>query len=73
MNRTELLNAINEALDPVETLTEETVVADCDDLDSLGLFNVVMVLKAQGVTMKLEELAMCDNVGELLDLVLTKK
>jgi len=67
MNRQEILKGINLALDPEEEITESTVIADCDDLDSLGLFNVVIFLKAKGILVKLEELAMCETVGELLD------
>ena len=48
MNRQEILKGINSALEPEEEITESTVIADCDDLDSLGLFNVVIFLKAKG-------------------------
>lgn len=66
MDRTEILKGINEILEPDVEITEDTVIADCDDLDSLGLFNVVIYLKAKGIFVKIEELAMCENVESFL-------
>lgn len=34
MNRSEILKGINEALEPLDEITEETVISECDDLDS---------------------------------------
>lgn len=56
MDRTEILKGINEILEPDVEITEDTVIADCDDLDSLGLFNVVIYLKAKGSSLKLKNL-----------------
>lgn len=54
----------------MDEITLDTEIAECDDLDSLGLFNIVMYLKSKGISVKLEHLAACTTVDELLDMVL---
>ena len=68
MQREEILNKIVENIDPVDEISEDTVIADSMDFDSLGLFNIVMFLKASGAELTLAQLAKCRTVGDLLDL-----
>ena len=70
MNRQEILKGINSALEPEEEITESTVIADCDDLDSLALFNIVIYLKSNGMSASLNDLAKCKTISDLLDLAL---
>ena len=70
MTKDELLKGIIETIDPMDEITLDTEIAECDDLDSLGLFNIVMYLKSRGISVKLEHLAACTTVDELLDMVL---
>lgn len=72
MTREEALQAIIDAVDPLDEFSEDTVIADCDDLDSLGLFNVVLYLNSIGLSPSLTDLAAMKTVGDIVDLVLTK-
>ena len=45
MTKEELLKGIIDTIDPMDEITLDTEIAECDDLDSLGLFNIVMYLK----------------------------
>lgn len=70
MTREELLAGIIDAIDPIDEITENTVVADCDDLDSLALFNIVVYLKAKNLTVDFSRLSSCNTVADILDLAL---
>jgi|GEM_PF-2547828 len=68
MTREEVFKGIIEAADPLDPITEDTVIADCEDLDSLALFNIVMYLKGHGVQVKLEDLVHCVKVSDIVSL-----
>ena len=73
MERTALLEELIEVIDPIDEITEDTVISECDDLDSLALFNIVIYLKSNGMSASLNDLAKCKTISDLLDLALSKK
>lgn len=73
MERSSLLEELIEVIDPIDEITEDTVIADCDDIDSLALFNIVIYLKTRGISPSFSELSECKTVSDLLDLVLSAK
>lgn len=70
MTREEVLAKIIEVVDPLDEITEDTVIADSDDMDSLGLFSIVVYLKQLGKSYSLADLAKCRKVSDLIDLAL---
>jgi len=70
MNRQEMLQKFKEIIDPVDDVSEQTVISDCDDIDSLALFSIVVYLKNLGKNCSLKDLAKCRTVGDLIDLAL---
>ncbi|MGN0928884.1 MAG: phosphopantetheine-binding protein [Succinivibrio sp.] len=73
MERTALLEELIEVIDPIDEITEDTVISESDDLDSLALFNIVIYLKSNGMSASLNDLAKCKTISDLLDLALSKK
>ncbi|MDD6068687.1 MAG: hypothetical protein PUB79_07690 [Succinivibrio sp.] len=73
MERATLLEELIEVIDPIDEITEDTVISECDDLDSLALFNIVIYLKSNGMSASLNDLAKCKTISDLLDLALSKK
>ena len=73
MERTALLEELIEVIDPIDEITEDTVISECDDLDSLALFNIVIYLKSNGMSASLNDLAKCKTISDLLDLALSNK
>lgn len=69
MTRTEALQEIIAVVKPRNPIDEHTVIAECDDLDSLGLFNVMLFLNGLGLFPQLEELAQLHTVSDILDLI----
>lgn len=45
MTKDEILQNIIEAIEPLGEINADTVIADCDDIDSLALFSIVVFLK----------------------------
>ena len=41
MTEAEIFDKIVEIVDPLDPITQETVVRECADIDSLALFNIV--------------------------------
>ncbi|SKA61930.1 hypothetical protein SAMN02745213_01174 [Succinivibrio dextrinosolvens DSM 3072] len=70
MNKEEMLQKIIEVIDPIDEITSETVISECDDIDSLALFSLVVFLKNQGKNYSLADLGKCNTVGDLVDLAL---
>ncbi len=70
MTREEMLEKIIETIDPVDEIDENTVVADCEDIDSLALFSLVVYLKTLGKEVSLKELSKCEKVSDFVDLAL---
>lgn len=70
MTREEMLKKLIEIIDPVDEITEQTVIADCDDIDSLALFSIVVYLKKQGKNCSLKDLSKCRTVGDFIDIAL---
>ena len=68
-----LLEELIEVIDPIDEITEDTVISECDDLDSLALFNIVIYLKSNGMSASLNDLAKCKTISDLLDLALSNK
>lgn len=68
-SREEILNKIIEIIDPIDEVTEDTVIADSLDFDSLGLFNIMMFYKASGAKLTLETLVSCKKVADLITLL----
>lgn len=73
MERATLLEELIEVIDPIDEITEDTVISESDDLDSLALFNIVIYLKSNGMSASLNDLAKCKTISDLLDLALSKK
>ncbi len=73
MERATLLEELIEVIDPIDEITEDTVISECDDLDSLALFNIVIYLKSNGMSASLDDLAKCKTISDLLDLALSEK
>ena len=73
MERATLLEELIEVIGPIDEVTEDTVISECDDLDSLALFNIVIYLKSNGMSASLNDLAKCKTISDLLDLALSNK
>lgn len=69
MTRAEALQEILAVVNPRTPFDESTVIADCADLDSLGLFNIVLFLNSLGLDPDIEELAQLKTVSEIIDLI----
>ena len=69
MTRAEALQAIIASVKPRAPFDEHTVIAECEDLDSLGLFNIMLFLNSLGQFPELEALAQLHTVGDILDLI----
>lgn len=71
MTKKELLQRIIEEIDPLDEVTSDTVIAECDDIDSLALFNVVIYIKQKlGKNISLVDLSQCRTVGDIADLAM---
>lgn len=70
MNRDEMLQKFIELIDPIDEINFDTVISDCDDIDSLALFSIVVFLKQKGKNYSLTDLGKCNTVGELIDLAI---
>ena len=73
MERATLLEELIEVIDPIDEITEDTVISECDDLDSLALFNIVIYLKSNGMSVSMDGLEKCKTISDLLDFALSKK
>ena len=73
MERATLLEELIEVIDPIDEITEDTVISECDDLDSLALFNIVIYLKSNGMSVSMDGLAKCKTISDLLDFAFSKK
>ena len=51
MTESEILAKINEVVEPLDEITMDTVILDCDDLDSLSIFNVILAYKDLGISL----------------------
>lgn len=69
MTRAEALQAIIASVKPRAPFDEHTVIAECEDLDSLGLFNIMLYLNCLGLFPELEALAQLHTVSDILDLI----
>lgn len=69
MTRAEALQAIIASVNPRNPFDEHTIIAKCEDLDSLGLFNIMLFLNSLGQFPELEALAQLNTVGDILDLI----
>lgn len=72
MTESEILAKINEVVEPLDEITMDTVILDCDDLDSLSIFNVILAYKDLGISLNLRDVNNCDTVGDLVNLILHK-
>lgn len=69
MNRAELLEKIIKAVDAIDAeITENTVIADCDDIDSLAIFNVFLIYKELGLNVDIHDFSKVETVGDWLKL-----
>lgn len=73
MERATLLEELIDVIDPIDEITEDTVIADCDDIDSLALFNIVIYLKTRGILPSFNNILQCKTVRDILDLALSAK
>lgn len=69
MTREEALAKIIEVIDPINEITEDTVIADCDDIDSLAIFSLVVYLKTIGKQQSLAQLSKCEKVSDFIDII----
>ena len=67
MTESEILAKINEVVEPLDEITMDTVILDCDDLDSLSIFNVILAYKDLGISLNLRDVNNCDTVGDLVN------
>ena len=65
-----MLQKFIELIDPIDEINFDTVISDCDDIDSLALFSIVVFLKQKGKNYSLTDLGKCNTVGELIDLAI---
>ncbi len=72
MTRAEILQEIIDAVSPLDEITEDTLISESDDLDSLGLFNVVLMLNGHGIKPTLTQLSQCKKVSDIIDMVENK-
>lgn len=69
MTKDEILHNIIEAIDPLDEINTDTVITDCDDIDSLALFSVVVFLKQKlKKNVSLADLYKCTTVGDIVEL-----
>lgn len=71
MTREEMLEKIIETIDPIDEITGDTVIADCEDIDSLALFSIVVFLKNLGKSYSLADLSKCVTVSDFVELALS--
>lgn len=71
MTKDEILQNIIEAIEPLDEINADTVIADCDDIDSLALFSVVVFLKQKmKKNVNLADLSKCTTVGDIVELAM---
>ena len=70
MTREEMLSKIIELVDPLDPIEESTVISECDDIDSLALFNLVVYFKSIVKKCSLVDLSKCVTVSDFIDLAL---
>ena len=71
MTKDEMLQNIIEAIEPLDEINADTVIADCDDIDSLALFSIVVFLKQKlKKNVSLTELSKCTTVGDIVELAM---
>ena len=71
MTKDEILQNIIEAIEPLDEINADTVIADCDDIDSLALFSVVVFLKQKlKKNVNLADLSNCTTVGDIVELAM---
>lgn len=67
----EIYNEIVEIIDPIDgpdSISMDTVIADCEDIDSLALFNIVVFLKSHGFKGSVADLSKCETIADLVSL-----
>lgn len=67
MNRKDLLDTLIKVVDPLDPIKEDTVISECDDLDSLALFNLYIFLKEKNESTSFRNFKDCKTVKDLLD------
>lgn len=72
MNRQDVLNIINEVVDSTSPLTEEMVIASCEEIDSLSLLSIFLELKKIGIDCSITDFIKCITVGDMVSLVINK-
>lgn len=74
MDRNDIFEKLVEAIDPIDELTVDTVLADSEDIDSLALFNIALVVKTEyGFTIKMSELLQFKTINDIIDYVIEHK
>ena len=59
------------AIKSLDEINADTVIADCDDIDSLALFSVVVFLKQKlKKNVSLVDLSKCTTVGDIVELAM---
>lgn len=69
MTREDALALINTIVDPIDALTENTIIAESDDIDSLSLLTIFTAFKKKGIDCKITDFIGCSSVGEIITLV----
>lgn len=74
MDRNDIFEKLVEAIDPIDELNVDTVLQDSDDIDSLALFNIALVVKTEyGLTLKMSELLKLKTINDIIDYVIEHK
>lgn len=70
MNKEEILGIINDIVDPEDQLTENTVIAECEDIDSLALLNLFLEFRKVKKDLTITEFSNCKTIKNVINLLL---
>ncbi|MBW7570725.1 hypothetical protein [Succinivibrio faecicola] len=70
MNKEEILGIITDIVDPEDQLTENTVIAECEDIDSLALLNLFLEFRKVKKDLTITEFSNCKTIKNVINLLL---
>lgn len=69
MTRVDFLEIINKIVEPSTPLKEESLISDCDEIDSLSLLSIFLEAKKTGVQCSITDFIKCVSIGDIISLV----
>lgn len=69
MNKEEILGIITDIVDPEDQLTENTVIAECEDIDSLALLNLFLEFRKVKKDLTITEFSNCKTIKNVINLL----